>query len=375
MRIFDVVKFEGDNNILIWKFPGEDFTTHSQLIVHESQEAYFFKDGMIADVFGPGRYTLETKNIPILGKLLKIPFNGHSPFHCEVYFINKIISMDVLWGTNTPIQLRDPIYNIILPIRAHGQFAVQVKDPRTMLLKLVGTINEFSQDTLVRYFRGILLTHIKDYIANQFVREGITVLEVSAHLKAVSDGIRAELQGEFDQYGIELINFMVNDISSPENDTSYQTLKKAMAKRAEMQVLGTSYQQERQYEIYGKIASNEGAGMMMAPGMGLGIGATVGNTLGSSMAAGLSAGPQETVCPKCGNHMAAGAKFCLECGAKLEAEVKKTCPRCGSLLPAGAKFCVECGTRLEEEKRCPSCNAKLMNGAKFCPECGIKIGE
>ena len=375
MRIFDVIKFEGTNDILAWKFPGEDFTTMSKLIVHESQEAYLFKDGQIADVFQPGSYTMETRNIPILNKLINIPFDGHSPFHCEVYFINKVISMDVLWGTSTPIQINDPIYNIILPIRAHGQFAVQVKEPKKLLLKLVGTIREFDQATLVNYFRGILMTNIKDYIAKQFVREHISVLEIHSHLREVSEGISKDLENQFEEYGIALINFTVNEIAPPEDDPSYLTLKNAMARKAEMQVLGTNYQQEKQYEIYGKIASNEGAGIMMAPGVGVGMGITVGSTLGNAMAEDLTA--QGTVgnqsCRKCGHKIPAGAKFCLQCGARVEE--MSICPSCGRELPVGAKFCYECGAKLEAEKMCPVCQAKLAQGAKFCPECGTRLEE
>ena len=116
MKVFDVVKYEGENNVLVWKFPGEDFNTLSQLVVHETQEAVFFKDGQALDLFKAGRYTLHSQNIPLIRRLVNLPFNGESPFHCEVFFVNKVVSMDIKWGTINPISIQDPIYKIILPI-------------------------------------------------------------------------------------------------------------------------------------------------------------------------------------------------------------------------------------------------------------------
>ena len=135
MAILSVIQYEGPNDVLVWKAPQEDFNTKSQLIVHESQEAIFFKDGQALDLFGAGRHTLNTQNIPLLGKLINLPFGGESPFHCEVFFINKAHSMDVRWGTGNRIPIQDPVYGVILPIGANGQFAVQVEDSRKLLVK------------------------------------------------------------------------------------------------------------------------------------------------------------------------------------------------------------------------------------------------
>ena len=157
MKVFDVIKYEGGNDILVWKFPGEDFNTLSQLIVHESQEALFFKDGKALDLFRAGRYTLHSQNIPLIRRVVNLPFNGESPFHCEVYFINKVVSMDVKWGT-TEMPIQDPIYKIIVPINVYGQFAVQVVDSKKFILEMVGTIKQFDHNTLLTYFRGIFVT-------------------------------------------------------------------------------------------------------------------------------------------------------------------------------------------------------------------------
>lgn len=385
MKIFDIIKYEGPNDVFVWKFPGEDFNTLSQLIVHESQEALFFKDGQALDLFGAGKYTLHTQNIPLIRRIINLPFNGESPFHCEVYFINKTVSMDVMWGTSNPIPIQDAIYKIILPVRANGQFAVRVVDSKKLLIRLVGTIGQFDQQTLRRYFKGVLLTNIKDYIARQFVEKQISFLEIHSHLKEIASGIQSDLTGEFMQYGIELVNFNVNEIAPPEDDPSYLQLKKALAKKAEMSVMGYDYQQERAFDVLDRAAANEGsASNIMGAGLGFGMGMNLGNVFGGTMGDAMTnvkpnmkpvkeETTQTIQCPSCGMDMPAGTKFCLECGAKIKTqktESMKTCPKCGATVPEG-KFCLECGARLDE--LCIKCGARLISGAKFCLECGNKI--
>lgn len=381
MQVFDVIKYSGDNDTFVWKFPGEDFNTLSQLIVAESQEALFFKDGKALDLFTAGRYTLHTQNIPFIRRLVNLPFNGESPFSCQVYFINKVVSMDILWGTNSPIPIQDAKYPIILPVRANGQFGVRVADSKKLLVKLVGTIDRFDQTTLKRYFKGILLTNIKDYIANEFVKNQVSFLEIHSRLKEISKGIQESLQQEFLNYGIELVHFNVNEITPPEDDPSYLKLKEALADKAVMDIKGYSYQQERAFNVLDKAASNEGtASSIMGAGMGLGMGVNMGNAFGTAMSGAMgtiSPGTQPQnqaviICSSCGEEVPTGSKFCLKCGAKIE-EPKKdsiTCPKCGATVPNG-KFCLECGARLE--RTCSKCGAVLAPNAKFCLECGNKI--
>ncbi len=382
MKIFDVIKYEGGNNVFVWKFPGEDFNTLSQLIVHESQEAIFFKDGRALDLFGAGKYTLHSQNIPLIRRLVNLPFNGESPFHCEVYFINKVVSMDILWGTSSPVPIQDALYKIILPVRANGQFGIRVKDSKKLLVQLVGTIDQFDQQTVKRYFKGILLTNIKDYIATQFVQKQISFLEIHSHLKEISSGIQEQLAQEFLTYGIELVHFNVNEITPPDDDPSYAQLKNALAKKAEMSVMGYDYQQERTFDILNRAAANEGVcSDIMGAGLGLGMGANLGGMIHNAMGnvvpnvqmARQPVGETVVKCSNCGSEMPEGAKFCLECGQKAEEpkkENKITCPNCKATVPE-AKFCLECGYKFLTE--CSSCKAKLVPGAKFCLECGQKI--
>lgn len=384
MKIFDIIKFNGTNDTFVWKFPGEDFNTLSQLIVSESQEAVFFKDGRALDLFSAGKYTLHTQNIPLIRRLVNLPFNGESPFSCQVYFINKVVSMDVLWGTSSPIPIQDAKYSIILPVRANGQFGVRVADSKKLLLSLVGTIDQFDQMTLKKYFKGILLTNIKDYIATEFVKNKVSFLEIHANLKNISKGIEDNLKNEFLKYGIELVNFNVNEITPPEDDPSYIQLKNALAEKAEMDIKGYSYQQERAFDVLDKAASNEGASAnIMGAGMGLGMGVGLGGAFGTTAAGAMnsiipnmqaapSVNQDNILCKSCGAEIAKDSKFCLNCGQKVEAVAANTliCPNCKASVPMG-KFCMECGSVMEAV--CSKCGAKLNPDAKFCMECGNKV--
>lgn len=386
--MFEVIKCECNNKTLVWKFPGEDFNTLSQLIVHESQEAIFFKDGKALDHFKAGRYTLHSQNIPIIRKLVNLPFNGQSPFHCEVYFVNKTVSMDINWSTPNAMPIQDPIYKIIVPINVRGQFAVQVIDSKQFLVQLVGTLNKFEQQTLIEYFRGVLMTNIKDYIVKQFVEKGISFLEIQGNLKIISDGIAQYLASEFATYGLRLVNFNIYDIEPVESDASYQKLKQALAKKAEMQVLGYNYQQERAYDFLEIAAANEGTSAeFMGAGLGLGMGMNMGNAVGGfvnntvtnnitpsqSSIEKTQNEEKKRVCAVCNQELPENAQFCLSCGAKVKQNDNTViCPQCGEEVPKG-KFCMACGQSMEF--KCPDCGGKLEKEAKFCMNCGRKIGE
>lgn len=379
MKIFDIIKYDGPNDVFVWKFPGEDFNTLSQLIVSESQEALFFNEGKILDTFGPGRHTLHTQNIPLIRRLVNLPFNGESPFSCQVYFINKVVSMDVTWGTESPIPIKDAIYGIILPIRAHGQFGIRVVDGKKLLIKLVGTISEFNQQTLKRYFKGILQNNIKNYIATQFVKNKVSFIEIHSYLKDISNGIKEELQEEFALYGLELVNFNVEEITPPEDNETYIHLQETLGKKMEMSILGYNYQQERAFDVLDRAAENEGVSSdFMGAGLGLGMGMNIGNTVGGMMGGAMQNISAETTapakktrkCKSCNSDIPEGSKFCLECGTKVETETLVKCSVCGASVPNG-KFCLECGAKIGS--KCSNCGAALIDGAKFCLECGNKI--
>lgn len=165
MKIASVIKYEGDRDTIVWKHPEEDFNSFSELIVHESQEAVFMKNGQVCDVFGPGRHKLSTQNLPILRRLVALPFDGETPFHCEVYFINKAYMMDIFWGTRHPMQYEDIKYNTIFSIGASGQMAIQIENANMFLNLIVGTTSTFDKNNLITAFRGVVVSCLKDNLA------------------------------------------------------------------------------------------------------------------------------------------------------------------------------------------------------------------
>ena len=378
-HIADIIKYEGDNTTFIWKHPCEDFNSLTQLIVHESQEAIFFMNGQALDLFGAGRYTLETQNIPLIGKALSRATDDKTPFHCEVYFINKTEQMAIKWGTDSRVQYVEPTYKFPISIGASGEMSLRAEDPRKLLLKLVGTENDLSQQKLVGFFRAFLMTRIKTYIAQVVKANAINIFEIDENLTTFSEAIKALLVGDFADYGVALEKFFVTTIVKPDGDPQYERFKElhfrqyadiAEAKlrqqtdiihaQTEAQKLiidsqaqatkraqeGYTYQQERGFDVAEKVAENEAVGQFTNMGVGLGTMAGVGGAVAGMVGGSMREAVTETVprvqkCKNCGAPLAAGAKFCPECGTKVVA----VCPKCGTPV-SGGKFCPECGEKL-----------------------------
>ena len=378
MAVVEVVKYDGSPDVFAAKYPNSELGTWTQLIVNETQEAILFKGGIACDVFGAGRHTLDTKNIPVLNKLVKIPFGGKSPFTAEVWFVNRVFSLDIKWGTTSPIQIQDPKYKVFIPVRAFGQFGIQVEDSKKFILKLVGTLPTFDKMTLIKYFRGVYLTKAKDAISSYLIHKGISVLEINAYLDEISSFLQEKISPYFAEYGIKLTSFFVNDINVPEDDKAVIQLKKALAKRAEMDIVGYSYQQERSFDTLEGAATNPGsAGAVMGAGMGLGMGVGMGNTMGmqfGGIAQAINTNAQ--ACPSCKASVDANARFCPSCGfdmAKKPASSSETeikCSSCSAKLTKNSKFCPECGKKYNP---CAKCSADMPNGADVCPVCGEKV--
>jgi len=283
MAVIDLVKWNGSPNLLAWKFPSEELSTWTQLIVNESQEAFVVRGGAYEGPFGAGRHTLSTENLPVLRTLIGVPFGGKSPFTAEVWFVNRVTNLDVRWGTPDAIQLQDPKYGVMVPVRAFGQYGIRITDPKRFLLKLVGTLPGFDSDTLAEYFRGVFITRIKTEIANAITRAGISILEISTQLEALSSALKTSLSAEMAEYGVGLAQFNIHSINVPEEDPAVKSLKAALAKRAEMGIIGFTYQQERSFNVMETAAGNEGAaGSVLGAGLGLGMGVGMGPALGQS---------------------------------------------------------------------------------------------
>lgn len=377
MAIVEVVKYNGIPNIMAWKYPNEELGTWTQVIVNETQEVVFVKEGKILDILGPGRHTLSTENIPILSKLINLPFGGKSPFSAEIWYINKTYSLDVKWGTAPAIQLQDPKYHIFVPVTAYGQFGIQVVDSKTFLTKLVGTLPNFNHDVLVKYFRGLFVSNVKNIISSYLIKKDISILEINAYISEISEELKTKIKPELEKYGINLVNFYVTSIEAPENDSAVIKLKEALSKRAEMDIVGYDYTTERSFDTLENAAKNEGSGSnLMNAGMGLGMGLGLSGQFGNQMnsisskmsISNCSESKEKVKCNKCGCELDKNQKFCPECGTK----VGDFCIACGAKLSkAGQKFCPECGA--PQIFTCPNCQCEIDRNSKFCPECGKKL--
>lgn len=312
-NIASLIKYEGDNSTFIWKHPEEDFNSLTQLVVHESQEAIFFMNGQALDLFGPGRYTLETQNIPKIGKVLNRTVGDDTPFHCEVYFINKTEQMSIKWGTDSKVTYIDPTYGFPLSIGASGEMSLRIDDSRNLLIKLVGTENVLGQEKLVAFFRAFLMTRVKTYMAQYMKNNAISIFEIDEHLTEFSEALHKQLIPDFNGYGLSLERFFVTQVVKPDGDSQYEKFKelhfrkyadvaeakirqqaelvyaeteaqkvvidsKAQAQKRVQE--GYTYAEERGFDVAQDVAQNEAVGQFTNMGVGLGTMAGVGGAVG-----------------------------------------------------------------------------------------------
>lgn len=325
MKIVDLIKYEGDNYTFVWKHPNENFNTSSQLIVHESQEALLFKNGQVLDLFGPGKHILHTGNIPLLNKIVNIPTGGESPFHCEVYFINKTEQMAINWGMGN-VNFLDPTHNnYAFKIGASGEMSLRISDSRKIITKLVGTETVLDQETIKKYFKAPITTHIKTMLPNILREKCVSIFELESYLSELSEVLRSRISAEMTDYGIVLEKFWVSTILKPEADPFYIMLNRQRGekvalvnqgeidiqradyqrrvglightgeiqkrkmdidvKRYEQEQLSFSYQQERALNVMEKIAENEGSGSdLRSAAMGIGVGFGVSGAFSNAIA-------------------------------------------------------------------------------------------
>ena len=247
-----VIKYEGNNDTFVWKHPIEDFNLGSQLIVHESQEAVFFMNGQALDTFGPGRYSLETENLPVLKQLQSLQTGKQNPFHAEIYFINKTVQMSIPWGTADRIHFVDPETDAPIDIGVSGEMNLRVSDGRKLLIKLVGTTSGISwgdpngvndekehyinarkaeydrfSHSLRMYFKPLIRTTVKTNLAKIIKNEKIDILEIDENLETLSNALREKLLAGFEEYGLTIPEFYVTNVSLPaDSDENFIKIKK-----------------------------------------------------------------------------------------------------------------------------------------------------
>src|SRR6478735_1057592 len=351
---------------MMYRFPVRDqeIKNGAQLIVRESQAAVFVHEGQVADVFEPGRYTIDGGNTPILTKLGAWKYGFDSPFKSEVYFVNTKQFTDMKWGTSNPIMLRDSDFGIV-QLRAFGAYSLRVVDPAEFIKQIAGTNAQFNTEDIDVQLKRAVVTEFTDALGEL----KIPALDLAAQYKEVGAGLRTKINEEFKDWGLEITKFFIENISVPEE------VQKAIDKRASMGAIGNvdQYMKFQAADALRDAAQNEGGGAGL--GAGLGAGFAVGGQMANAFAGTANQGavqqggggaPATVPCPGCGKPNQPQAKFCAECGDKMEAapKVEVPCVKCGAMLRDGAKFCSECGAS-QEKPRCAQCQHELAPGAKF----------
>lgn len=283
MALIKSIYWEQENREeLVYKFPFNNISLGSVLTVNESQEAIFFKSGVLCDTFGAGRHTLSTANLPVLNKLVNLPSGGDTTFMAEVWFVSKLDKRNMFWGTGG-LRIIDPYFQIPIKISARGQYGVRISDSALFLKKLVGTLPYITTELVEEQFRIDVVETVKVSISKFMKEENININELGVSYKELSKSVSKDLQAAFDEYGVELLNFNVENIGFDESDKGYQTVMEGVAEQAKLSKLGVSYTQQKQLDIAQTAAGNEGAGNFMGIGMGLGMGNAVGQMVGSTM--------------------------------------------------------------------------------------------
>lgn len=411
MAISQVIKFEGSQDDLVWKFPGEDFNSTSQLIVDETYQALLVVNGQAADLFGPGRHTLDLPNIPFVKKLISIPTGGVNPFSCKIFFINQVHQMDMLWGTRGAITLNDPIYDIFLHVMLHGSMTFSIADSRKFLIKLVGFRNKYSSRELVESFKGLVSSHVKDSVSKIMILGTLSYFMINANLFEISESVKSNLDTIFDEYGIKIEFFNIETIDVPNED--YQAITKAKDRSAGRRIEGYTWQEERQMKISETFAGNEATmgsiggvmgGIMVGGLMGgsvldiaksaLAPNAAASGTASTAQGGGFSvtdflnnpqannpaapAQPTSPVAPVAPVQPITPAAPVapvapVQPATPVAPQIGKTCPSCQAPVSDTAKFCCECGSLIPVSNNCPNCGSELSPNAKFCSDCGTRI--
>ena len=427
-----IIKYEGDSDTLVWKHPVEDFNYGSQLIVHESQEAIFFRNGQALDLFGAGRYTLETQQLPMLEKVYHLPADTERTFHSEIYYINLATVIGIKWGTNSKVRMFDPASGLHIELGACGEFNIRVINPRKLLMKLVGTTNRLTQEQLLGigngkgYFRATIMTQVKSYLAQTIKSCGINILEIDERLIELSDALRELLNAQLKDYGLEMPAFYISRVITPDDDPNFKRLKEqyaeqyllvrqeqikkskavAVAERkaveaetdARMKVISAQgdaealkIQKAAEAEAYRIQAEAEAAEMHMKgytyqqeTARQVGLGATaamanggsaggIGDIAGLGMALGAMGGVIDMTKDAMSGITNYGTEFGQTASAVLDQVADTWDCSCGA-SGISSNFCPNCGTKRPKKPAiwdCAACGTTKIT-SNFCPNCGAK---
>lgn len=391
MAIINCVEWQPQSNdIFAWRYPEENLTTFTQLIVRESQEAVFFSKGQILGKFGPGKHTLSTENLPVLHNLFGIPFGKKNPFTAEVWFVNKAAPLTIDWKTSS-VRIMDADYGQMLPIVAQGRYGVKIRDAEKFLVKLVGTLNSFDSEQLTDHFMGPLVAKTNSAIVTYMTANHVGVMQIAAYLDQLSTFISEPLKQFWDEYGLDLTGFYVTSVDLDTSTPDGKKIADAMSDRSAQNIAGYTWQQKQSFGTVNNAVQNSGGGlgmigaaMMMGggmngnPGMGSAMMTPNGNGNFSQQSGGSPINQKATVfCSRCGKSFPSSNRFCPHCG-----DPYNPCPVCGRDNDVNARRCAVCGASLQNQNAvnsmmsgnaCSRCGTSVPSGTKFCPNCGNRI--
>ena len=339
----------------------------AQLTVRESQAAVLFYKGKACDAFGPGRHTLKTANLPILTKILSLPWRGSSPLRAEVYMVNLKYFTNLKWGTKSPVAFKDRELGLIR-LRAHGVFNIQIVQPVLFINSLVGTMKKFTTGDIGGYLKQVIVSRFNDYLGETLD----TILDLAGQFDELSLELQKRLSADFAHFGLHLSQLYITSITPPEevqkaiDDKSRLSVINDMDKFVKMKA---AMAMEKAAENQGEAGTGMGMGMgMMMPAMFAANFATPSSTVSEISK------KSTAVCPDCQNRIPADARFCPLCGHQQLVLIQ--CSNCGKNLTPNAKFCSNCGHPTSEKPQlliCPVCHEENMPGAMFCNQCGQKL--
>jgi len=384
--IIDFVKWDTrpEEQLFAWKFPETNLSTYTQLVVAESQEAILFSKGQVVGKFGPGKHTLNTENLPVLRTLFGIPFGGKNPFTAEVWFVNKLMPLNLDWTTDS-MMYHDPNYQTMVPLLAKGRYGIKVVDAERFLIKLVGTTTTFTARQLTDNFYGATVAKTKSTILQFIMSNKIGIKTISAFLDGLSESLKLSISTFWEDYGFQLISFYITTIEVDSNTDAGRMILKAMSQQSAQIIGGYTWQQSQVFELGDKAVDNMGKGNNQNSLLGAVLATNLmGNMSGGGLLNPVSYKNQETnpnvqnpvvnpskeiYCSNCAKKFSNNMKFCPHCG-----DPYNGCPRCGADNDKNAKKCVSCGTVLSASgASCTNCNSPLADGAAFCAICGKPV--
>jgi len=366
--------FDETGQELVHRIPEEgsgEVKLGAQLIVRESQAGVFFYKGRACEAFGPGRHTLTTANIPVLTKLLAIPWGMTSPLRAETYMVNMKVFPNLKWGTRDPVAFKDSELGLIR-LRAHGVFNIQVFQPLLFINTLVGTMGRFTTDEIEEYLKRVIVSRFNDYLGENLD----SVLNLPGKYEELATGLKERLEKDFSRFGLALSQLFITSITPPPEVQQaiddkgrlnvIQDLDRLVKMKAAMAM-------EKAAESQGEAGSGMGMGLgLMMPAM---FAEAFKPQPGTAASRSPQERPQQVKCPDCGHPIAKEARFCPLCGH--QQLVFDQCIDCGKNLPPNARFCPKCGRRAEGKpipKACSNCKTENLPDSVFCNQCGERLG-